>query len=121
MENDGMKRLCGMLGFAMRAGKLIIGTENICRALSSSKGKERVRLVVIACDASDLTKKKLYDKSKFYETEAKEVNITTEELGRMLGKSYAPAASAVTDEGFAKEISAAADLSRKILRKEVSD
>ena len=42
------------------------------------------------------------------------------ELGRLLGKTYAPAAVAVTDDGFAREI-LNAHSSEKIFRKEVSD
>ena len=33
-----------------------------------------------------------------------EVNIDTEELGRLLGKTYTPAAVAITDDNFAKAI-----------------
>lgn len=92
-----------MLGFAMRAGKLIIGTELITNALAH-KG---VKLVVISSGASATTKKKLLSKSEFYNVDAIEVGIETDELGRLLGKTYAPAAVAVADEGFAKEIKTA--------------
>lgn len=100
LENSNMKRIRGMIGFAMRAGALVIGTELIAKALA----RGGVRLVVIASDASDATKKKLTVKSKFYDVTAIEVGIQTDELGRLLGKTYAPAAVAVTDEGFATEI-----------------
>ena len=89
-----------MLGFAMRAGKLVIGTELICRAMS----KGEVKLVVISSEASAATKKKLFVKSKFYSITAIEVDIDTERLGKLLGKTYAPAAVGVTDEGFSLEI-----------------
>ena len=100
MENNKMRRLYGMLGLAMRAGKLIIGTELICRAMP----KENVKLVVISSEASHLTRKKLKVKSEFYNISAIEVDIDTERLGKLLGKTYAPAAVAVTDDGFAAEI-----------------
>lgn len=100
MENNKNQRLFGMLGFAMRAGKLTIGTELICKQLP----QRDIRLVLISGSASDGTKKKLVHKCEFYEIPAIEVDIDTECLGRILGKSYTPAAVGVCDEGFAREI-----------------
>ena len=100
MENKSNQRLYGMLGFAMRAGKVIIGTDLVCRAMPTG----RVKLVLISAAASDATKKKLFVKSDYYSISAIEVDVDTERLGNLLGKSYAPAAVAVTDEGFAEEI-----------------
>ncbi len=89
-----------MLGFAMRAGKLIIGTELIC----SSMPRGKIKLVLICSSASDATKKRLLAKSEYYGISAIEVDIDTERLGKMLGKTYSPVAVAVTDGGFASEI-----------------
>ena len=89
-----------MLGFAMRAGKLIIGTESVCRAMA----KGTPRLVLIPADASDGTKKKLTVKSDFYSIPYIVVELSSQELAEMLGKSFAPMAVAVTDSGFADEI-----------------
>ena len=95
-----------MIGFAMRAGKLVIGTELICRA----KTNGNVKLVAVAKDASAATKKKLFAKSGFYSISAIEVDLDTDSLGELLGKTYAPAAIAVTDEGFAREIKKATEV-----------
>lgn len=107
MNNKSETRLKGMLGFAMRAGKVIIGTELVCSALASG-GKNRARLVLIAAGASEGTKKKLLHKSEFYGVEAITVNIDQDELGRLLGKLYAPATVAIIDDRFAEEIRIAA-------------
>ena len=56
MSSSGMARVKGMLGFAMRAGKVIIGTEQVLVAL---KSRGRVRLVLVADGVSDATKKKI--------------------------------------------------------------
>jgi ribosomal protein L7Ae-like RNA K-turn-binding protein len=93
-------RLKGMLGFAMRAGKVIIGTDLVCRAMPTG----RVKLVLVSSTASEATKKKLFVKSDYYSISAIEVDVDTERLGNLLGKTYAPAAVAVTDDGFAAEI-----------------
>ena len=93
-----------MLGFAMRAGKLVIGTELVCRAMA----KGTVRLAVYSAYASPATKKKITVKCEFYNIPAIEVDIDTERLGKQLGKSYAPAVVGVCDDGFAEEIRKAA-------------
>ena len=100
MENKNNQRLYGMLGFAMRAGKLIIGTNLVCRAMPTG----RVKLVLVSAFASDATKKKLFGKSEYYSISAIEVDIDTASLGYLLGKSYSPAVVAVTDDSFAEEI-----------------
>ena len=106
MENKNNQRLYGMLGLAMRAGKLVIGTEMICRAMP----KGNLRLVAVSASASEATKKKLFVKCDFYSISAIEVDIDTERLGKLLGKTYSPAAVAVTDDGFAKEIKKATEV-----------
>lgn len=100
MQTKGEVRLRGMLGFAMRAGKVTVGTENVCHILA----KGMAVLVLVCHDASDGTKKKLRTKCEFYGVELQEIMIDTGELGRLLGKTYGPAAVAVTEERFAKEI-----------------
>ena len=105
MENKINQRFYGMLGFAMRAGKLVIGTEQICKSMP----KKSIRLVVVSSGASDATKKKLFVKSDYYGIPAIEAEIDTERLGKLIGKTYAPAAVAVTDVGFAEEIKKAVE------------
>lgn len=91
-----------MLGFATRAGKIIFGTESVCSAMA--KGKNKPALVLIAYTASEGTKKKLLHKAEFYGVEAITINIDSSELGRLLGKLYAPATVAIVDDRFAEEI-----------------
>ena len=90
-------RLRGMLGFAMRAGQIAIGTETVCT-------KQKPRLVVIASDVSDGTKKKIFTKCEFYEVKSVQINIGADELGDLLGKTYSPAVVGIMDEGFAEQI-----------------
>ncbi len=101
---DG-RRLFGMLGFAMRAGKLIIGTEQVAVAL---RKRGSVKLAVYTASASEPSKKRILSKCEFYGVKAVQINISPEELGAHLGKSFAPVCIGVTDEGFAKEIAEAA-------------
>ena len=103
MENKARSRLNGMLGFAMRAGKVVIGTELVCTSMSA-RGKNRARIVLISSTASEGTKKKVGFKGEFYGVETRIIDIDGDELGRLLGKLYAPAAVAITDDRFAEEI-----------------
>ena len=95
------KRLRGMLGFAMRAGKIAIGTDTVCKALGS---KSKPELVAVASDASDATKKKIFTKCEFYSVKSVQINIGADELGDLLGKTYSPAVIAIMDSGFAEQI-----------------
>ena len=97
-------RLSGMLGFAMRAGKLVLGTEQVCLAMASSTRKKRPKLVLIASGISPATYKKVAVKAQFYDIECRPLPIEPSELGRLLGKTYAPAALAVIDDGFATQL-----------------
>ena len=99
-DNQNNQRLYGMLGLAMRAGKVIVGTEQVCIGLA----KKKIHLVLVSSEASEGTKKKIRFKCEFYKVHSLEVNICTEELGRLLGKTYGPAAVAIADENFANAI-----------------
>ena len=101
MSNTGEVRVRGMLGFAMRAGKVVIGTEQVTTALAS---RGRIKLVLIADGISNATKDKITAKCKFYGVDCISLNMNSDELGDLLGKTYSPAAVALTDEGFAAEI-----------------
>ena len=106
MDKNNNTRLYGMLGFAMRAGKVVIGTEPVCSAISE-RASRRARLVLISCTASQATKDKILHKAEFYGVNATVINIDSSELGRLLGKLYAPATVAIIDDRFAEEISKA--------------
>ncbi len=103
MEKNDLTRFRGMLGFAMRAGKIIIGTDSVVSALSKS-GDKAVRLVLLARDASDGTNKKLTYKCEFYNKEIIVTPLSGEELGALLGKLYVPMVLAITDDRFAEEL-----------------
>ena len=77
MTTDKVQRISGMIGFARRAGKTVIGTELVCRAMP----KGEVKLIVISNSASDSTKKKLTVKSAFYGISWVLAEIDTERLG----------------------------------------
>ena len=93
-----IKKACGMLGLAMRAGKVASGEFATEKAVKEYKAY----LVIVAADASENTKKKFRDMCKFYQ-----VPICfygdKDTLGHAMGKEFR-ASLAILDEGFAAGI-----------------
>lgn len=93
-----MDKVLSYLGLAKKAGKITSGeflTEN-------AVSKKKAKLVIVAEDASDNTKKKFSDKCTFYKIPIVFYK-TKPELGNAIGTS--PKASvAVLDDGFSKVI-----------------
>lgn len=108
-----------MLGFARRARKVTIGTDLVCRALALS-GAKKPCLVLYAGTASEPTKKRIRNKSAFYNVPALELPMSTDELARLLGKTFSPAAVGIHDEPFAEEIIKALGIEPQSLRKGIS-
>ena len=93
-----MDRILSMMGLANKAGKLVSGEFASEKAVKDGKA----RLVIIASDASDNTKKLFYDKCRSYSVPVR-VYADKESIGSALGKRTR-ASTAVTDEGFARSI-----------------
>lgn len=100
VRSEMCDKFIGMLGLAMRAGKLTVGTEQVFVAMA----KGRIKLVVASAMASEGTKKKIRTKCEYYGVRLISADIEIGELGRMLGKTYAPACVGVCDENFAKAL-----------------
>jgi len=83
------------LGMAMRAGKLVTGDESVLKAVRGGK----VKLVIVAADASDNTKKKYRDKCSTYGVSLAEA-FDRASLGAAIGKEERVLVG-VADAGFA--------------------
>lgn len=94
MQNREVDQL---LGLANRARKIVTG-EFVVKSIQNKTAK----LVLIAEDASDNTKKRLTDKCAFYQIEYR-IYSDSDNLSYAIGKSNR-VAIAVTDEGFAKSL-----------------
>mgnify|MGYP001300056144 CR=1 FL=1 len=86
-------------GLAFRAGKCSLGEEQILRDIRSQKAK----LVLIAKDTGEQTKKKMTDKWKYYHVDYLIVEEDRDTLSHAIGKSQR-VAIAILDAGFAKKI-----------------
>ncbi len=94
-----MKKIYGMIGMAKRAGKISTGAF-ICEKMIKSK---QAKLVFLATDASDNTKKSIQNSCKFYNVKLIEFS-DMETLGHYTGGGDRAVIS-VNDDNFAKAIS----------------
>ena len=93
-----MNKFFGMLGLAMRAGKLAIGEGKAEDAIRGGEAK----LVILSDDASENTTKKFANMANFRNLDI--IRPTDRnELGEAIGRPFA-VIMAVTDEGFAKQL-----------------
>ena len=91
-------RICGLLGLATRAGKIVFGTE----ACISSIEKKKVKLLIIAKDSSDRTKmnfKGICNKENIPLIEL----LTIDDISKSIGKTNKVIVG-ITDVNFSKEM-----------------
>lgn len=91
-------KVCGLIGLATRAGKIVFGTE----ACMSAIQKKKIKLIVIAADAAERTKKNFRDIC--YKDQVSIIEILTiEELSKSIGKEN-KAVIGISDSNFSEEI-----------------
>ena len=91
-------KVISLLGLAERAGKIASGEFAAEKAVKIGKA----RLIIVAEDASDNTKKKMKNMTAFYETPLY-VYGSKDDLGHCIGKEYRSMV-AVLQPGFAKSV-----------------
>ena len=91
-------KIYGLLGLARKAGKISFGTQSCIEAIEKRKAK----LVIIAEDCSDRTKKNFEDISNTANVPIRVIG-TIENISKCIGQNN-KAVIVVKDENFAKEI-----------------
>ena len=91
-------KVISLLGLAERAGKIASGEFAAEKAVKIGKA----RLIIVAEDASDNTKKKMKNMTAFYETPLY-VYGSKDDLGHCIGKEYRSMV-AVLQPGFSKSV-----------------
>ena len=94
------ERLTRMLGLSARARMLSVGTDISCDAVRSGNAK----FLMVACDASENTKKRAFNCAKYYETACYEIPIGCNDLGSCVGKKGAVSVLSLNDANMAKGI-----------------
>ncbi len=97
-------RLLSGLGLCVRARATVRGTELVCDALKSGTAA----LVVMACDASRNTAKRLHDRCAYYDVRLMVLPVTGERLAAACGRGGSMAAVGITDASMVKMIEKAA-------------
>lgn len=94
-----MDKLLNLIGLALKAGKLEIGEEPVGAAARA----RQARLILIASDAADNTRRRAKHFGDAGECICLEIPAAKEELGRALGRTSC-AMAALTDIGFAEAV-----------------
>ena len=92
------QKLYGLMGLATKAGKLICGTDACLEAIE----KNSIKIILMANDASERTKKLFKEKCKVINIPIYEI-CTIEELSKSIGKEN-KAVIGIKENGFAKAI-----------------
>ena len=86
------QKICGLIGLATKAGKIVAGTDECLQEID----KRKVKLIILAIDASDVFKEKCKQLNiNIYE------KLTINEISNSIGKSN-KAVLGIKDNGFAK-------------------
>ena len=92
------KKICGLLGLAMRAGKVSFGTEACMQELE----KKKIKLLIIATDTAERTKMKFKNICNDRNIPIFEY-LNIDEISNAIGKSN-KAVVGIKDSNFSKEI-----------------
>ena len=84
------------VGLARRAGKAVFGTEQVRNCAKSGKAK----LIIIASDVSENTRKEITDTATFYKTECFISCYTMAQLSSAAGLLRNTSSLAVTDDNI---------------------
>ena len=87
------KKFYSLLGLARKAGKVVLGYDNIL------KKKKAAKLLILSCSASERTVRNV----TYLEKPVIRLDINMEEFGRLMGASQV-AVAAVTDDNFAEKL-----------------
>jgi ribosomal protein L7Ae-like RNA K-turn-binding protein len=91
-------KICGLIGIATKAGKIVAGTDACIEEMQRGK----VKLVLVARDASERTKKTFEEEAKKYQITIYTI-LTIEELSKAIGKVN-KAVIGIRDIGFSKKM-----------------
>lgn len=92
------KPYLSLLGLAYRAGKCVLGEEAIIKSIQ----RKRAKVVILAEDIGQQTKKKITDKCKSYQIPYVFIE-DREVLSKAIGQT-GRVAIAIVDEGFSKKL-----------------
>lgn len=92
------KKICGMIGLATKAGKIVAGTEACLQEIE----KHNIKLLILATNTSERTKNIFKQQCKQYKVQMCEI-LTIDEISNSIGRAN-KAVIGIKDKGFAQAI-----------------
>ena len=103
--NDREEKALGFLGLSARAGRVTVGVPLICEALRKGKQDKTPVLVLLAADAAQNTKKRIADRTAYYNVPLICLSADCATLALRVGKrGGAVAAIGITEPNLAQAI-----------------
>ena len=96
-------RILSTLGLCRRAGRIVMGVEQVCEALRRAD-RVPVYLVAEASDTSGATHKKIISKCAFYQIPHVRLGTGGGELAKALGKQNVTGAACITDPSLCEAV-----------------
>lgn len=91
-------RIINAFGLALKAGKCAVGGEKCVEEIRA----ENAKLVIVPCDNSDNTEKRITDAVTFHNVPLIKLSATKKELAVKFGKKSEVSCAALIDAGFVK-------------------
>lgn len=103
-------RELALIGIATKAGRLVFGCELTVKSVRSGDKRGAVLLMLCSSDASQNTKKRVYDCGAYHGVPVRTLTATSAELAKATGRLGAVAVIGVTDIGFSRALIERIDL-----------
>ena len=96
------QKVYNLIGIAKKAGKVIGGTDMVADRIREKRNA--VKAVLVSCDASENTLKRIMNTTSYYKVPAVQTGIDKSMLARITGSMGERSVIGITDEGLAKAI-----------------
>ena len=106
LDAEKTNKALSILGFAMRARRLELCTEQVLNSVRKHGNTEKKAFGVVLCasDNSANTDKRIINSCKYYNVECYRMQIGSNELALKMGKGASVSSVAIFDAGFVKAI-----------------
>ena len=98
-----MKKILSITGISRKAGKMILGTEKVISEIRKGR-KNSVKLVLIASDVSENTRKKISNACGFYNVPTVFIESDKTTFGHRMGANGELSVAGITDSGLAAAV-----------------
>ncbi len=101
------KKIISLLGIAKKAGKTVSGTDMTVQSIR--KKASSVKVILLACDASANTVKRISNTASYYSVPIIRLSLGKDELGGYVNGGAELSVVGITDSGFAEAMKKATE------------